>query len=163
MGAANLYRLIRSRAACLRRFTALLGPIWPRCRSARRRPLPLGIRGERAAARFLWWRGYHIVGRQERLTGGELDLVAVHQQTVVFVEVKTRRNLRLGHPAEAVTEQKQRRITRAALQYMKSHGLLECHARFDVVCVIWPADKRRPTFQHIQNAFEPTDRYQFFS
>ena len=142
---------------------ASVGRSWCRRRDRIRPPASLGVRGEQAAARYLWWRGYHIVGRQERLLGGELDLVTVHGRTVVFVEVKTRRSLERGHPAEAVSEQKQRRITRAALQYMKSHDLLECQARFDVICVIWPAGKRRPAIQHIQNAFEPSDRFQFFS
>ena len=69
--------------------------------------------------------GYKIVARRERGRLGELDLVAVDGRTVVFVEVKTRRSHDAGHPAEAVDPEKQRRLTRLALAYLKRHGLLE--------------------------------------
>ena len=107
---------------------------------------PLGARGEAAAATFLKRRGYKIVARGDRLKAGEIDLVAVDRQTVVFVEVKTRESAETGHPAEAVNAAKQTRLTRAAVAYLKRHGLLECPARFDVVAITWPAGKRRPAF-----------------
>ena len=55
---------------------------------------------------------------------GEMDLIAVDQRTVVFVEVKTRKSHQAGHPAEAVGDAKQRRLTRLALGYLKRHDLL---------------------------------------
>ena len=67
------------------------------------------------AAKFLRRKGYKILSRDERTGLGELDLVAIDGQTVVFVEVKTRRSADLGHPSEAVTLDKQRRMTRLAL------------------------------------------------
>jgi putative endonuclease len=120
------------------------------------RPKPLGYLGERAAERFLKHKDYRIVARGLRWRGGELDLVAVDNRTVVFVEVKTRRGERFGRPADAVDTKKQQRITRAALYFLKRHGLLEHHCRFDVVAVTWPAGMKKPSIEHYQNAFEAT-------
>lgn len=127
-------------------------------------PLPLGARGERHAARLLRRKGYVVVAGGSRSRFGEIDLIAVQGgRTVVFVEVKTRRSGRAGSPASAVTPEKQRRISRAALAFLKSHGLLEHPARFDVVALVWPADARRPTsVAHIENAFEPPGRGGYF-
>ena len=123
----------------------------------------LGQRGEDAAARFLRRRGYKIVARQERDKLGELDIVAVDRRTVVFVEVKTRESLDGGGPEEAVTSEKQQRMTRAALGFLRRHGLLEHAARFDVVAVTWPSNERRPKIEHFVNAFEAVGRGQMFS
>ena len=95
-----------------------------------RRSRSLGDQGERLAERYLRRQGMKIVGRQVRVGGGELDLVAVEGRTVVFVEVKTRRSAETGHPLEAVTRAKQGRIVRAALFYLRRHHLLECAVRF---------------------------------
>src|SRR6476469_3034475 len=124
---------------------------------------PLGRRGEDAAATYLKNLGYVIVAHGHRDNIGELDLVAVDGRTVVFIEVKTRTSHDAGHPADAVDEKKQQRLTRLALSYMKRHDLLECAARFDVVAVTWPADSNQPTIEHFQNAFEPTGFSGMFS
>jgi len=128
-----------------------------------RAPKPLGARGEAAAARFLKRLGYIIVGRSERDRIGEIDLVAVDRQTVVFVEVKTRRHHHTGHPVEAVDADKQRRVTRAGLSYLRRHDLLENAARFDVIAVTWPDGEKRPAIQHYKNAFEGVGTGQMFS
>jgi putative endonuclease len=125
-----------------------------------RRPRRLGDRGERYAERYLRRRGMKIVARQERGAGGELDLVAVDGRTVVFVEVKTRRSLDGGHPLEAITPAKQRRIIRAALSYLQRHHLIDCAVRFDVVAVLCPSPDRywtRPEIIHVRGAFDLTD------
>lgn len=126
-------------------------------------PKTLGQRGEDYAARYLKRLGYHIVGRQVDLRVGELDIVAVDGRTVVFVEVKTRSSDAAGSPLEAVDDRRQERLTRAALAYLKSHGLLEHSARFDVIALTWPDGARAPTVEHIQNAFPAAaGRGQFF-
>jgi putative endonuclease len=122
----------------------------------------LGQRGEAAAARFLKRLGYKIVARSQRDVLGEIDLVAVDARTIVFVEVKTRRSLEAGHPAEAVDADKQRRLTRLAIGFLKRHDLLEHRARIDVVAVLWPDDKRRPQIEHFPNAFEASGTGQMF-
>jgi putative endonuclease len=131
---------------------------------ARLFPRPtLGQLGERAAERYLKRQGYVIVARGERDDLGELDLVAVDGRTIVFVEVKTRRADVAGHPAEAVDQEKQRRITRLALAYLKRHNLLEYPARFDVVAVTWPDGAKQPTIEHIKSAFEAVGREGMYS
>jgi putative endonuclease len=82
---------------------------------------------------------------------------------VVFVEVKTRRSQDGGHPADAVGADKQRRMTRLALSYLKRHGLLDYPSRFDVVAVTWPEARRRPTIEHFKNAFEAVGREGMYS
>jgi len=126
-------------------------------------PASLGEQGERQAARFLRRLGYRIVATRHRRRYGEIDIIAVEDQTVVFVEVKTRRSEEHGRPAEAVNAQRQARLTRAALAFLKSHGLLEYASRFDIVEVVWPQDQKRPKIQHLSNAFPPVGQRQFYS
>ena len=126
-------------------------------------PRSLGQRGEDAAAKFLRKLGYIIVARGHRDRIGEIDLIAVEGRTVVFVEVKTRSSQDAGHPAEAVDDDKQRRLRRLALVYMKRHDLLECSARFDVVAITWPDSRSRPKIEHFKNAFEPIGVQGMFS
>lgn len=114
----------------------------------------LGDRGERAAARYLKRRGFTIVATSSRDRIGELDLVAVERGTVVFIEVKTRVSTRTGDPLEAVDREKQRRLARVAVSFLRRHDLLETPARFDVVGVLWPPWARRPGIRHIRHAFE---------
>lgn len=124
--------------------------------------MPLGLRGEKFAARYLKRLGYKIVSTGCRNRFGEIDLVAVDGKTVVFVEVKTRRFDRTGHPADAVDERKRSHITRTALAFLKGHGLLECPSRFDVIAIRWPRETSRPKLEHYQNAFEAVDLGQTF-
>jgi putative endonuclease len=120
----------------------------------------LGQRGERAAALFLRRQGLRVLVRGYRTRTGEIDLIAREGETLVFVEVKARRQ---GVPAEAVTPEKQRRITLAALHFLHRYELLEVRSRFDVVSIIWPDDRRPPQVEHIRNAFEAVGRGQMFS
>jgi putative endonuclease len=122
----------------------------------------LGQRGEDEAARYLKKRGYRILARGFDSRLGELDIVAVDGRTIVFVEVKTRRSTDSGHPAEAIDPRKEQRMTQAALAYLKSQRLLNYAARFDVVAITWPEDKRHPTIEHYVNAFSPVGSGQFF-
>lgn len=139
-----------------------LRTLWQRLERFRPRGRSLGQRGEAAAARFLKKKGYILVARSDRMRLGEIDLVAVDGRTIVFVEVKTRRSHEAGHPADAVDEDKQRRLTRLALTYLKRHNLLEYPARFDVVAVTWADDRRAPVIEHYQNAFEAVGQWQLF-
>jgi putative endonuclease len=127
-------------------------------------PVPLGLRGERWAEKFLRQKGYVIIAthqRDRRL--GEIDIIAVDQRTVVFVEVKTRTSHDKGLPAEAVDSHKQKRITKLALRYLKRHDLLENRARFDIIALTWPENAPTPEVEHLQGAFEPQGVEGFFS
>ena len=119
----------------------------------------LGQRGERAAARYLRRQGMRILTWNFRTSRGEIDLIARDGDVLVFVEVKARRQ---GVPAEAVTPEKQRRITLAALHFQRKYDLLEVRSRFDVVAIVWPDDRRAPQIEHIRNAFEAVGRGQMF-
>ena len=122
-----------------------------------------GDRGERAAAKFLKKLGYRIVARQYATPWGEIDLIALDGHSFVFVEVKTRTSTVAGQPFEAVDREKQTKLTRMALAYLKRYKLLEHPARFDVVSIVWPEDVRNPQIRHIKNAFEAVGRWQMFS
>ena len=111
----------------------------------------LGREGEDRAAQFLMKKGYRILDRNYRTRNGEIDLIALHEGTVVFVEVKTRTNDAFGSPELAVNAQKQGRIVKAALGYIKCKKLHQVPCRFDVVAISSSAG--RPV-ELIQNAFE---------
>jgi len=121
----------------------------------------LGNRGERAAAKFLQRQGYRILARQSRSRIGELDLIALDGETIVFIEVKTRSSLIAGHPTEAVTFTKQQQLTRAALAWLKRYQLLERRGRFDVIAITW-GRQSAPVIEHYKNAFEAVGRGQMF-
>lgn len=104
-----------------------------------RRRLALGAAGEDRAAQWYRERRYKVLARNWRCREGELDLVLeAPDGCIVFSEVKTRSNGRFGTPAEAVTQDKQRRIRRLAAQYLRSSTPPRGGAvglRFDVVAV----------------------------
>jgi putative endonuclease len=118
-----------------------------------------GDQGERAAARFLRREGMRILTRGYDTLWGEIDLIARDGDILVFVEVKTRRR---GTPAEAVTPEKQRRLTLAALHFLRRRNLLEQRSRFDVVAIVWAEDRRAPEIEHIRGAFEAVGTGQMF-
>ncbi len=95
----------------------------------------VGALGEELAAQYLRARGYKILVRNYRCSLGEIDLVARHRDTLVFVEVKTRRSEAAGDPAESVTPRKRAQIERCALYYLKRYGMPDVPCRFDVVSV----------------------------
>lgn len=137
-------------------FTKLLG-------AARGERKQLGNRGELEAALFLERLGYKILHRQLRGRFGELDLVALDGETIVFVEVKTRASTAVGHPTESITTSKQSHMTKAALEFLKKKCWLNRRCRFDVVAIVWPKDGQAPQIQHYLGAFEPTGFGQLFS
>ena len=116
------------------------------------KPQKFGRQGELDAARYLQKNGYKILTRNYRTQVGEVDIVARERDTIVFVEVKARRSGFYGHPKSAVTPQKQRRISMAALHYLKAMQLSEAKARFDVVAIRLTGGK--PEFEIVKNAFE---------
>lgn len=98
-------------------------------------PYLLGQEGERLAAKFLAEKGYRIIERNYRYHRNEIDIIARDGRTLCFVEVKTRLSSAKGHPAEAVTLQKQHEIIKAAQAYLAFSTDGECDCRFDVIAV----------------------------
>ncbi len=111
----------------------------------------LGREGEDRAAEFLVRRGYRILERNYSTRMGEIDLIALHEGAIVFVEVKTRTSNAYGAPELAVNLRKQQRMVRAALGYLKNKKLHQMPCRFDVVAVTTAAEQGLELFQ---NAFE---------
>ena len=95
-----------------------------------------GARGEDLAVAVLRRSGYRILERNFRTPVGEIDVVAEEGDILCFVEVKWRWGTGTGHPGEAVTVEKQRRIARAAEWYLARHGGPARPCRFDVVAII---------------------------
>jgi putative endonuclease len=103
----------------------------------------LGRRGERMAARYLRRRGYRIVARNYRAAGGEIDLVAMEGETLVFVEVKLRRSTAAGTPEEAVDARKQERLQRAAAAFAARMRAAAHPLRFDIVAITETSGRSR--------------------
>jgi putative endonuclease len=113
-----------------------------------------GRLSESVAADFLKDQGLVIVAQNVRCPLGEIDLVARHDKTHVFVEVKSRFASGRGLPQESVTWAKRKRLTRLAQWYIKQHRLHRQPARFDVIAITWQGNE--PSIQWIPNAFEAT-------
>ena len=111
-----------------------------------------GRQGEELAMAHLRKKGYKVIECNYRTRAGEIDIIARHKGCIVFVEVKTRRSGRYGHPKSAVTARKQRKISMVALEYLKKHRLMQASARFDVVTV--QSANSENTVEIIPNAFE---------
>ena len=115
---------------------------------------PTGIRGEEEAARFLARCGYSILDKNVRTRAGEIDLVAKEGKTLVFVEVKTRKELISTDPPQAaVNTRKQNRLGKLAHGYLKLKRLREQPCRFDVIAVIVNDEGGVKAIRHIPNAF----------
>ena len=122
----------------------------------------LGEHGEKLAERHLVELGMAVVERRYRTRQGEIDLVCRDGDTLVFVEVKTRRTERAGAPFESITLIKQRRLTRLALAYLKHHDLLDCPARFDVVSIVLEDGLSQPRIDHYRDAFSAASNGCFY-
>ncbi|MGQ9920189.1 MAG: YraN family protein [Desulfobacca sp.] len=111
----------------------------------------LGSWGESLAAAVLRQNGYRLLARNVRTPVGEIDLIARHGEDLVFIEVKLRRSLHWGSPAEGVTSSKQRRLKRAAQYYLRKQPQAAVQVRFDVVAITLLAEQ--PEVEIIQAAF----------
>ena len=116
--------------------------------------LALGKLGEDLALQKIKDLGYKDIIRNYRCPLGEVDLIAMDGETLVFVEIKTRRGESIEYAKEAVNAKKRRQLSKVALAYMKSNISGETRARFDVVAVCLPGGK--PQIEVIRNAFELT-------
>ena len=111
-----------------------------------------GAQGEEIAARFLQGQGYRIIGRNFRFRRkGEIDIVAIEGEYLVFCEVKMRTNDKYGLPEYAVTPLKQETIRRVAAAYLATHGIRDRPCRFDVVTIRMDGDS--PAITLLKNAF----------
>ena len=114
----------------------------------------LGEAGEELAARELARRGYILRERNWRCPEGELDIVAEQGQSLVFVEVRTRRGDRFGTPEESITPAKRVHLISAAQAFLQAHGLDDCDWRIDVVAVEMSSRGELIRVDVIENAIE---------
>jgi len=114
--------------------------------------LELGRYGEDLAYKRIKRLGYRKIIRNYRCPLGEVDLIANDGDTLVFIEIKTRRGKPTGYAKEAVNARKQRQLSKVALSYMKSNNCSDAKARFDVIAISIKEDK--PEIEVVKNAFD---------
>lgn len=90
-----------------------------------------------------------IVARNVREPFAEIDIIAMDNDTLCFIEVRTRRDATLGHPAETVSSAKQKSIRRAALAYLAKKNIRDIPVRFDVATIIW----KNSELEYFEDAF----------
>lgn len=122
--------------------------------------------GEAIAEQFCMLRGYEILARNAREGRGELDLVALDRDTVVFVEVKFRAGPKRGGddrggPLAAVTAKKREDVSRAATRWLAMRGATGRPVRFDVIGITWSSDETELRVEHVPNAFPGGSRHFF--
>lgn len=115
-------------------------------------PHELGKRGEEAAACFLQRREYEILDRNWKCIAGEADIVAFQDDTLCFIEVKTRKDAQKGFPSEAVDTRKRSRYERIAACYLKDHDYADVRVRFDIIAILVLGEDRAFLRHHL-NAF----------
>ena len=120
--------------------------------------LRTGRRGEEQAENFLKKAGLKIIARNVRVGYDELDLIGRQGETLIFVEVKTRASEDFGRAASAVNRAKRKKLSRAAIRFLKNHKLRPPYIRFDVVEVVG----EKPEIRHIQNAFQMEGGYRIW-
>lgn len=111
----------------------------------------LGRYGENRATDFLSRLGYAIIERNWRGPAGEIDIVAQDGNCLVFAEVKTRSRLGFGHPFEAITEAKMRRMRVLAAQWCQSRSRGVVEVRLDAISVL--VSRGKVTIEHLKQVF----------
>lgn len=113
----------------------------------------LGTLGEKIAANYLSKYGYKIIESNYRCRFGEVDIVAYKNDTYVFIEVKTRKNLSFGRPVEAINGKKKMHLIKIGQYYMQISNLKNCDFRFDAIEVMmYP--REIPKINHIKNIMQ---------
>jgi putative endonuclease len=111
----------------------------------------LGRQGEDIAAKYLKQQGYRMLSRNFRTRYGEVDIICMLNQVIIFVEVKTRAGINYGFPEESITETKKQHIRKVALAYLDTYSQPFKEIRFDVIGILIKGGK--PCINHIVAAF----------
>ncbi len=114
----------------------------------------VGELGENIAGKFLEKKGYKILERNYRCKEGEIDIVAEHKESLVFVEVRTKTTSRFGTPEESVSPNKMRTITNSSFSYLNTHKAFSQNWRIDFIGIELAADGDVKRVNHIENAIQ---------
>lgn len=110
----------------------------------------LGRLGEDRAAAYVTDLGWQVVARNWRCRFGELDMVCLEGDSLVFVEVKTRGSLRAGHPLEAIGYRKLSAVRGLAIRWLQAQERWYPRFRIDVIGILW--NRGDPQITHVRNA-----------
>lgn len=111
-----------------------------------------GNYGEELACRFLKNLGYEIIEQNYHFGHGEIDIIVKDKETLVFVEVKYRKNLEFGPPELSIPISKQKQIRKTAEAYLYEKEIKDQTCRIDVIAILHLKDSK-PQINHILNAF----------
>lgn len=111
-----------------------------------------GSKGEDIACEFISGLGYKIIERNYQFGHGEIDIIAEDGNTLVFIEVKYRKNLEFGPPELAITRGKQNQIKKTASAYLWENEIKDKESRIDVIAILH-LPNQKPKINHITNAF----------
>ena len=114
----------------------------------------LGQWGESHARRYLEGKGYTVSATNYRCRWGEVDIVALHGEDIVFIEVRTRRGAAFGTPEESITDAKSRRLAATAHHYLESNGLEQSQWRIDLVSIHLDVTGKILEVNHLENVVE---------
>ncbi len=112
---------------------------------------PIAIKGEELAAKFLKEKGYKIIDRNFRKGYGEIDIIAIHKNTLVFVEVKTRTSNAYGSPLEAISYFKLKSLLKTAEFYKLLNPKLPNSLRIDAISIMLDNSENLSSIEHIEN------------
>lgn len=108
-------------------------------------PIPLGDRGEAHAAKFLRKQGMKIIARNRTHGKGEIDLIAIEREHLVFIEVRTRTCQDFMTPELSIRYGKRKKLIATVRALVRTHGRAGLTPRIDVVAIIWPKGAKKPT------------------
>lgn len=111
-----------------------------------------GILGEKLAKDFLKKRGYHIIETNYRCPQGEIDIIAKHKDSLVFIEVRAKKSSEFGSPEESITPIKRERMRATAAYYRQTHSKLPPQWRIDVVAIELNQKEKPSRIELIENA-----------
>ena len=111
----------------------------------------LGKIGEDVAAKYLQNNGVRIIKRNYYTKFGEIDLIGIENQTIIFTEVKLRRNNFFGFPSESVNLRKLKRIKKTAQIYLYENHMNNVDCRFDLICLYFQENEQSFKIEWFKN------------
>lgn len=115
---------------------------------------PIAVLGENLAVSYLNKKGYRIIERNYQKRYGELDIIGIKDNTLVFIEVKTRKSNLYGSPLEAINYRKLKELKKTAEYYSLTHPKLPVNLRIDAIGIILDNNNKIKSIEHIENILD---------